>query len=368
MRLVATIEDEKGALAFRALLIHEGVENVCEASTPSGQSKMVFYIWVTNEDLLAKALQLYERFQKDPSIAPKSAPPEEPSSEEEAAPQIQMTARGPRKFPAPITKWVILICAVLFICNGFLKRGLAEEHPAYAKLLGFTSIDIALMYDFPLLLQKYSDFLIAHPDLTPENYKEMPTEDRLELARIERTPHWEGLYNYFLSTSQPLTGPLFEQIGKGQVWRLFTPALLHSGFLHILFNMLWLWLLGRFVERNIKIVRYIALIIVCGIISNTCQYFMSGSNFVGFSGVVSGLAGFIFIRQKCAPWEDYPLPKATLIFLAIFIVGMALLQLLSFFLQKFAIANLPITVANTAHVAGAITGMVLAKLPTFEAQ
>jgi membrane associated rhomboid family serine protease len=177
-------------------------------------------------------------------------------------------------------------------------------------------------------------------------------------------PYWEGIYNQLLS-HHFWAAPLFVQIREGQVWRLITPIFLHANLLHILFNMLWLWSLGKPVEERLGIPRYLLLMGMVGLGSNVAQYLMSGPLFMGYSGVIAGLAGFIYVRQKEAPWEGYPIHPSTFIFLAIFIFGLAILQAVAFFIAFFGWANLNISIANTAHIVGALMGMALAKLKVF---
>jgi membrane associated rhomboid family serine protease len=53
-------------------------------------------------------------------------------------------------------------------------------------------------------------------------------------------------------------------LAEGEWWRIFTAQFLHWGALHLTFNMLGLWLLGRTVEAMIGFWRYITLYLLCG--------------------------------------------------------------------------------------------------------
>jgi GlpG protein len=179
-----------------------------------------------------------------------------------------------------------------------------------------------------------------------------------------------GIYHYFAvqknqgsESSQDLH--LFEKIRQGEFWRLFTPCLLHRDFLHILFNMVWVWILTKQIEERLRIWKICLMILIIGVISNTVQYFVSGPYFLGFSGVVVGMAGFIWMRQKIAPWEGYPLQRSTILFLLFFVVAMFALELITFSLQLFSVIQISPNIANTAHIIGGIVGILLGRMPFF---
>lgn len=98
----------------------------------------------------------------------------------------------------------------------------------------------------------------------------------------------------------------FIDFRSGQVWRLITPIFIHFGYMHLLFNAMWLRDLGSFIESRFGTLYFAILVIVLAILSNTLQFFWSGPWFGGMSGVNYGLFGFLWIRGKydrTAAWQ-----------------------------------------------------------------
>ena len=81
---------------------------------------------------------------------------------------------------------------------------------------------------------------------------------------------------------------IWRTVKSGEVWRFVTPAFIHFGFLHILFNMMWLYNLGMTVEFIRGTGRFVLLCVVIAVTSNVAQLFWSGPAFGGMSGVVCG--------------------------------------------------------------------------------
>jgi GlpG protein len=372
MRLIGTIQGEKEAYKFYSFLEAEGIECSYE---PVTTEKNTFQFWVMHEDEIDKATHWLEEFRKNAEDLRFESKPHPIDTEGVAASQAErqqalihaIKAQRVRRPRMPLTRFIVFVCALLFIWNGYQMAELAKNKSG-ARFFNLTPLFIDLSYDAPSTFALLVDFFASYPMETPEELDKLPAEAQAAYAKIDSLPVWMGLYGVLLdypATKQDLDAPLFVKLREGQIWRLFTPCLLHGGFLHILFNMLWLWMLGRQIEERIKKWQYLSITLIIGILSNTFQYLMSGPLFIGYSGVICGLAGFIWVRQKRAPWEGYPLQRATLIFLAIFIFGMLALQVVSFILMRFEVANFPMNIANTAHISGAITGAVLGRIPLF---
>ncbi|MFG2822823.1 rhomboid family intramembrane serine protease [Kitasatospora sp. NPDC048365] len=108
------------------------------------------------------------------------------------------------------------------------------------------------------------------------------------------------------STALP---PGFDGVGvaQGEWYRLITGAFLHlpltggpTAILHILFNMYWLWILGRVVEQQLGAVRYLALYLASALGGSVAVYLLNspGQSAVGASGAIFGLAGAYFVLSR----------------------------------------------------------------------
>ena len=88
---------------------------------------------------------------------------------------------------------------------------------------------------------------------------------------------------------------------NGEVWRLITAGFLHGSFLHLLFNMYVLWLLGSELEEILGHLKFTSLYLVSLIGGSTASYWFSDpcSFSVGASGAVFGLMGaFLVVGSK----------------------------------------------------------------------
>ena len=143
----------------------------------------------------------------------------------------------------------------------------------------------------------------------------------------------------------------FAEMGA-QYWRLVTPAFIHFGWLHIVFNSLWLWDLGSRVEQVMGSMNMLLLFVVIALVSNaSCQFIFGGPGlFGGMSGVVYGLLGFSWVAPLLQPrWRIQPAPAIMLFMVGWLVVCMlGLVEVLGFG-----------AIANAAHLGGLVSGALL---------
>jgi len=142
---------------------------------------------------------------------------------------------------------------------------------------------------------------------------------------------------------------------------LFTSMFMHGGWLHLLGNMLYLWIFGDNVEDRFGHVKFIIFYLLCGIAATFAQLaFSEGSSVpnLGASGAIAGVLGayiVLFPRGRV----NVLMGRGVIPMPAIVVIGFwIVLQLVS---SVGSISNSAETggVAYMAHVGGFIAGFVL---------
>jgi membrane associated rhomboid family serine protease len=150
---------------------------------------------------------------------------------------------------------------------------------------------------------------------------------------------------------------------------LLTSMFLHGGWLHLLGNMLFLWVFGRNIEDLIGGGRFLIFYILCGLAAAVVQVLANPYSQVptiGASGAIAGVMGAYLIKFPRSQID-------TLAILFIFITRIAIpapFYLLFWFAMQFlngyeSIGDRSYTgggVAWFAHIGGFIAGMLVIKL------
>jgi len=176
------------------------------------------------------------------------------------------------------------------------------------------------------------------------------------------------------TTNDPLTGQEIKMPGlartPGSVYlTLLVSMFLHGGLMHLLGNMLFLWVFGDNVEDELGPLRYLGFYLVCGVLAALSHVALTYAinadpriPCVGASGAISGvLGGYVLL---------FPLKRVTVLLFRIIVEVPAFVAVGSWFLLQ-AINALGALghgsrtgggVAYGAHVGGFIAGLILVKL------
>lgn len=381
MRLICTLHDQSKAYRLSTYLNQQGINNQLELITNTNwgspdYGEVVCNIWIYEEEQLETALAIVEEFEKnseDPKfyVQPSRSTIAQPATGQEEIPSELVRERQPM---GAVTFYILMLCILLFFVGSSTAPNVTSIPTDIPYMPLFSPpINKLLLYDYPLAYEKIDDIVNTYGLESLDKSHNINADEKALLTQAKKTPYWEGFYDqivaYFKTgTNITINAPLFEKIRQGEIWRTITPIFLHSDIFHLLFNMVWLVVLGKQIEERIGKLRYVLFIIIAAIITNTAQYLMSGPNFLGFSGVLCAMLTFIWSRQKIAGWEGYQLDRGTMAFITFFILFMFGIQLFSFILEIQSGKTTGIGIANTAHLTGAVIGFILARWNLFSWQ
>jgi len=131
--------------------------------------------------------------------------------------------------------------------------------------------------------------------------------------------------------------------------------LLHGGFMHLVGNMIFLWVFGNAVCTNINNWVYLGAFFFCTVISASVHVLMDGHPAIGASGAINGIVGMVFAM--------YPLNNVSLYWLVIFRGGSVtcrawVIILAWFVFDLWGAYRGTGGVAYWAHIGGFISGVV----------
>ncbi|MGE5699506.1 MAG: rhomboid family intramembrane serine protease [Deltaproteobacteria bacterium] len=149
----------------------------------------------------------------------------------------------------------------------------------------------------------------------------------------------------------------------------FTAMFLHGGWLHVIGNMLFLYIFGDNVEDILGHGRYLAFYILCGALSFMAQIALQSNSMVpnvGASGAIAGVLGAYILL----------FPRARIVTLLPIVIFFTLVEIPAFvfigiwFVIQFLSGALTLGRADAlsggvawwAHIGGFIAGMILVKL------
>jgi membrane associated rhomboid family serine protease len=191
------------------------------------------------------------------------------------------------------------------------------------------------------------------------------------------------LWSHYLSG---LAGHLAARLiffpGNHAPWTVLTALLLHGGWLHLLGNLIYLFVFGPLLEDRLGRWRFLAMFFMLGAGGNlahglvaTAGWFqMAGVGVMGASGAISGLLAltlvrFHFARVSLAYWVFAPLQGVNRAGRAYLPVPLAmLLWLLLQVVQGLVASESGAAVAYAAHLGGFGLGLILALILGYHRQ
>lgn len=149
----------------------------------------------------------------------------------------------------------------------------------------------------------------------------------------------------------------------GQFLTIFSAMFLHAGWLHLLGNMLYLWIFGDNVEDRFGHGKFLLFYLVCGVAAFYAQMITDPTSTVpnlGASGAIAGVLGaylLLFPRQRVRVLLfNFIIPMPAIIVIGLWIF----LQIISQTSSAYT-ANAG-GVAYMAHIGGFIAGFILTLL------
>lgn len=180
------------------------------------------------------------------------------------------------------------------------------------------------------------------------------------IGQITSVDNQEYIFFFGFKPSS-LFNPYFDYPTFYPLLTIFTSMFMHSGWLHFLGNMLYLWIFADNIEDKIGSKNFIIFYLFCGVIAAISQYLSNTKTsipMIGASGAIAGVLGaYIYLFPKAKITVIMPM----LIFF--FTVKLPSYIVLGFwFFIQFININDNSNIAYLAHIGGFVSGLLYAAL------
>jgi len=295
MRQIGNLADEVQARLFHDYLYARGIRNEIEQDGHSA-----WLVWVADEEQLEEAKALLERFRQNPGA---------PEFAREAAASSRLREQEARDLAEYRKRF-------------FTRR---QVFPG-ARSVGVGLVTYALIVACILL------------------------------AVFSRGGRDQEFLRPFFIVDPYVGDPgLLRDLRTGEVWRFFTPALIHFGLAHLLFNMMWLFELGSLIESRQGHIYLVLMVLALAAGSNAAEFALAQNwDFGGMSGVIYGLFGYVWIRGKLDPSSGLFIDRRNVILMLVWLV--------------LCTTGLVGRIANVAHASGLAMGAAYGLFSAFIAR
>ncbi len=199
---------------------------------------------------------------------------------------------GVRRLPY-VTLGLIVINTIVWIITAIILSSQTRELEDLHKRL----LDIELRYTYRIIENDPNLLRTADPDRFHERF----AVDSIIPVESYDYEEWRQLYDRYKVARSNL---IFEQLGykpnQFDVVKLITSLFVHANFFHLLFNMLFLWLVGCNIEDDWTWKVFLGLYFMSGIVATMFHsIFYPGSDIplIGASGAIAGIMGAFMIRH-----------------------------------------------------------------------
>ncbi len=334
MRRIGNFENKELAFRFCDFLLTESIEAFADQR---GEDDASWEIWIRDEEDVEVARKKFTLFEANPNASEFDVGSKAESMRDQRVNERQRKIAEQKKLirsmPASRTGGAMGGAGRIGGSNPLAKQQNIPITLAVIVLSAIASFG--------------SDF--GKPRL-PENPSKVTTQEQifLQLSFVDFRDYVES------------NGDWFASVRKGQIWRFLTPMFLHADPFHLVFNMIWIYLLGSAIERLHGSVFFAVLLLLSEFAGTGLQVMLpaketlpellqalSGSAFaIGASGAVYGLFGYLWIRPHIEPSYPIQLSQGNIMLMLGWLV--------------LCMTGMVGPIANGGHLGGLIAGMVIA--------